>query len=145
MASIAAASATLSSLQIASKSTVRASVASRGLATELTCARGFGCESVHVSASGSEFARGDALFGGCAQEFEQSSNVVVMAVPKKRTSRTKTKVRRAVWKAQARDEALKALSLAKSVLTGRSKSFIYVQNEKKNAAEEEGTDEAASE
>ncbi|CAI5966905.1 unnamed protein product [Closterium sp. NIES-64] len=66
------------------------------------------------------------------------------AVPKKRTSRTKTKVRRAVWKAQARDEALKALSLAKSVLTGRSKSFIYVQNEKKNAAEE-GTDEAASE
>ncbi|CAI5486985.1 unnamed protein product [Closterium sp. Naga37s-1] len=67
-----------------------------------------------------------------------------LLVPKKRTSRTKTKVRRAVWKAQARDEALKALSLAKSVLTGRSKSFIYVQNEKKNAAEE-GTDEAASE
>ncbi|CAI5948390.1 unnamed protein product [Closterium sp. NIES-53] len=144
MASIAAVSASLSSVQIASKATVRASVASRGIATELTCARGFGCESVHVSACGSEFARGDALFGGCAQEIEQNSSLVVMAVPKKRTSRTKTKVRRAVWKAQARDEALKALSLAKSVLTGRSKSFIYVQNEKKNAAEE-GTDEAASE
>ncbi|CAI5466049.1 unnamed protein product [Closterium sp. Yama58-4] len=140
MASIAAASASLSSLQIASKATVRA----RSIATELSCARGFGCESVHVSACGSEFARGDALLGGCAQEIEQNSSVVVMAVPKKGTSRTKTKIRRAVWKAQARGEALKALSLAKSVLTGRSKSFIYVQNEKKSA-DEEGTDEAASE
>ena len=48
-----------------------------------------------------------------------------MAVPKKRTSKTKKNIRKSVWKAEARTAALKALSLAKSILTGKSTSFIY--------------------
>ena len=39
-----------------------------------------------------------------------------MAVPKKRTSKTKTRLRKAQWKFQASNEAKKALSKAKAVL-----------------------------
>jgi len=38
-------------------------------------------------------------------------------------------MRRAVWKGKAAIEAEKALSLGKSVLTGRSKSFVYPSEE----------------
>nr|YP_010881391.1 ribosomal protein L32 [Moerckia flotoviana]WIA67344.1 ribosomal protein L32 [Moerckia flotoviana] len=48
-----------------------------------------------------------------------------MAVPKKRTSKSKTKIRKSVWKSKANGVALKASSLAKSILTNRSKSFYY--------------------
>lgn len=48
-----------------------------------------------------------------------------MAVPKKKTSKTKRNQRRAVWKRKAALEAEKALSLGKSVLTGRSQGFVY--------------------
>nr|YP_010981857.1 ribosomal protein L32 [Lygodium flexuosum]YP_010981947.1 ribosomal protein L32 [Lygodium merrillii]UYS92509.1 ribosomal protein L32 [Lygodium flexuosum]UYS92599.1 ribosomal protein L32 [Lygodium merrillii] len=48
-----------------------------------------------------------------------------MAVPKKRTSKSKKKIRNQVWKGKSIEEALKASSLARSVLTGRSKSFYY--------------------
>lgn len=48
-----------------------------------------------------------------------------MAVPKKRTSRSKTRIKKQIWKSQADKIALKALSLAKSVLSGKSKSFSY--------------------
>jgi large subunit ribosomal protein L32 len=48
-----------------------------------------------------------------------------MAVPKKRTSKSKTNSRKANWKAKARKQATKALSLAKSILTGKSTGFIY--------------------
>ncbi|NEO57519.1 MAG: 50S ribosomal protein L32 [Okeania sp. SIO3B5] len=48
-----------------------------------------------------------------------------MAVPKKRTSKSKTKMRKSQWKRKARLEAQKALSLGKSVLTQRSHSFVY--------------------
>nr|NP_683850.1 ribosomal protein L32 [Chaetosphaeridium globosum]Q8M9U3.3 RecName: Full=Large ribosomal subunit protein bL32c; AltName: Full=50S ribosomal protein L32, chloroplastic [Chaetosphaeridium globosum]AAM96561.1 ribosomal protein L32 [Chaetosphaeridium globosum] len=48
-----------------------------------------------------------------------------MAVPKKRTSRSKTRIKKQIWKSQADKMALKALSLAKSVLSGKSKSFSY--------------------
>nr|QUE29909.1 ribosomal protein L32 [Erythrocladia irregularis] len=48
-----------------------------------------------------------------------------MAVPKKRTSKSKKNSRKAQWKRQANLQAIKAFSLAKSVLTGKSKSFIY--------------------
>jgi large subunit ribosomal protein L32 len=48
-----------------------------------------------------------------------------MAVPKKRTSKTKKNQRRANWRRQANQEATKALSLAKSVLTGKSHGFIF--------------------
>ena len=39
-----------------------------------------------------------------------------MAVPKKRTSKTKTKIRRSIWKKKADKQAKQALSLAKSLL-----------------------------
>ena len=48
-----------------------------------------------------------------------------MAVPKKRTSKAKTRSRKACWKRQALSESVKAISLAKSSLTMRSNSFIY--------------------
>ena len=52
-----------------------------------------------------------------------------MAVPKKKTSKSKRNSRKAVWKRKAAVEAQKALSLGKSVLSGRSNSFVYPQNE----------------
>lgn len=51
-----------------------------------------------------------------------------MAVPKKKTSKAKRNQRRAVWKRKAALQAEKALSLGKSILTGRSK-FVYPSNE----------------
>nr|AHZ58012.1 ribosomal protein L32 [Dicksonia squarrosa] len=53
-----------------------------------------------------------------------------MAVPKKRTSGSKKRIRNRVWKAKAVKVALKAFSLAQSILTSRSKSFYYITNEK---------------
>ncbi|HEY9700424.1 MAG TPA: 50S ribosomal protein L32 [Trichocoleus sp.] len=52
-----------------------------------------------------------------------------MAVPKKKTSKSKRDKRKATWKNKAAVAAQKALSLGKSVLTGRSASFIYPQKE----------------
>nr|YP_010228246.1 ribosomal protein L32 [Atrichum angustatum]QZJ47322.1 ribosomal protein L32 [Atrichum angustatum] len=52
-----------------------------------------------------------------------------MAVPKKRTSRSKKKIRETIWKEKAIKARIKAFSLAKSILTGRSKSFYYTMNE----------------
>nr|QHB79011.1 ribosomal protein L32 [Diplazium pullingeri] len=49
-----------------------------------------------------------------------------MAVPKKRTSGSKKKIRNHAWKARSVGVASKASSLAQSVLTGRSRSFYYV-------------------
>lgn len=42
-----------------------------------------------------------------------------MAVPKKRTSKSKTRSRKAVWKRQALYESIKAISLARSSLSTR--------------------------
>nr|YP_009975948.1 ribosomal protein L32 [Annona reticulata]QNK05365.1 ribosomal protein L32 [Annona reticulata] len=53
-----------------------------------------------------------------------------MAVPKKRTSRSKKRIRRNFWKKKGYWAALKALSLAKSISTGYSKSFCLL--DKKN-------------
>ncbi len=47
-----------------------------------------------------------------------------MAVPKKKTSKSKRDKRRATWRHKAVIEAQKALSLGKSILTGRS-TFVY--------------------
>ncbi|MCA2627351.1 MAG: 50S ribosomal protein L32 [Microcystis sp.] len=58
-----------------------------------------------------------------------------MACPKKKTSNAKRDQRRAHWRKQAAREAQKALSLGKSVLSGRSNSFVYPTKE-----EEEGGD-----
>nr|YP_010268780.1 ribosomal protein L32 [Caragana brevifolia]YP_010758654.1 ribosomal protein L32 [Caragana opulens]YP_010831836.1 ribosomal protein L32 [Caragana frutex]UIG88057.1 ribosomal protein L32 [Caragana brevifolia]WEW73118.1 ribosomal protein L32 [Caragana opulens]WFG50210.1 ribosomal protein L32 [Caragana opulens]WFG50894.1 ribosomal protein L32 [Caragana frutex]WGF20221.1 ribosomal protein L32 [Caragana opulens] len=47
-----------------------------------------------------------------------------MAVPKKRTSISKKKIRKTYWKKKGYWTALKAFSLAKSIVTGNSKSFF---------------------
>lgn len=48
-----------------------------------------------------------------------------MAVPKKKTSNAKRDQRRATWRRQAALQAQRALSLGKSVLSGRAKGFVY--------------------
>nr|YP_009490532.1 ribosomal protein L32 [Cibotium barometz]YP_010878771.1 ribosomal protein L32 [Cibotium cumingii]WHE38226.1 ribosomal protein L32 [Cibotium sinoburmaense]AWH62750.1 ribosomal protein L32 [Cibotium barometz]WHE37964.1 ribosomal protein L32 [Cibotium barometz]WHE38051.1 ribosomal protein L32 [Cibotium barometz]WHE38139.1 ribosomal protein L32 [Cibotium barometz] len=53
-----------------------------------------------------------------------------MAVPKKRTSGSRKRIRNHVWRAKSVKVASKAFSLAQSILTGRSKSFYYITNEK---------------
>ena len=52
-----------------------------------------------------------------------------MAVPKKRTSKAKTRARKALWKRQALHQSIKALSLAKSSLTAKSNSYIYLDKD----------------
>ncbi|MCU0524694.1 MAG: 50S ribosomal protein L32 [Elainella sp. Prado103] len=56
-----------------------------------------------------------------------------MAVPKKKTSNSKRNMRKATWKRKAELAAQKALSLGKSVLTGRSSGFVYPQAEEEEA------------
>lgn len=48
-----------------------------------------------------------------------------MAVPKKKTSKGKRDQRKATWKRKAKLQAQRALSLGKSILTGRAKGFVY--------------------
>lgn len=48
-----------------------------------------------------------------------------MACPKKKTSNAKRDQRRATWNRKAEAQAARALSLGKSVLTGRAKGFVY--------------------
>nr|WRM53872.1 ribosomal protein L32 [Echinodorus grisebachii] len=47
-----------------------------------------------------------------------------MAVPKKRTSMSKKRIRKNIWKKKGSFAAVKAFSLAKSLSTGNSKSFF---------------------
>lgn len=56
-----------------------------------------------------------------------------MAVPKKKTSKSKKNARKANWKRKSYTAAQKSLSLAKSILRGKSTSFVYsiYQEEKK--------------
>ena len=58
-----------------------------------------------------------------------------MAVPKKKTSKSKRNKRRSHWKRKAELEAQKAISLGKSILTGRSNSFIYPEDEEEDDEE----------
>nr|UWT52206.1 ribosomal protein L32 [Cryptocoryne striolata] len=55
-----------------------------------------------------------------------------MAVPKKRTSMSKKRIRKSIWKKKGYLIVLKAFSLAKSVSTGQSKSFFVRQIKIKN-------------
>ena len=55
-----------------------------------------------------------------------------MAVPKKKTSKSKRDHRKAHWKRKAALQAQRALSQGKSVLTGRSNSFVYPQTEEED-------------
>nr|YP_010195260.1 ribosomal protein L32 [Flagellaria indica]UAA82242.1 ribosomal protein L32 [Flagellaria indica]ULQ65894.1 ribosomal protein L32 [Flagellaria indica]ULQ65980.1 ribosomal protein L32 [Flagellaria indica] len=54
-----------------------------------------------------------------------------MAVPKKRTSMSKKRIRRNLWKKKGYLAAVQAFSLAKSVSTGHSKSFFMRQTNNK--------------
>ena len=56
-----------------------------------------------------------------------------MAVPKKRTSKSKKNSRLSVWTSKANLQSKKALSLAKSILTGKSTSFISDSSKGKNS------------
>ena len=51
-----------------------------------------------------------------------------MAVPKKRTSKAKRNARKANWKRKGFKAAQKSLSLAKSMLKGKTTSFVYNVN-----------------
>ena len=51
--------------------------------------------------------------------------VVLMAVPKSRTSKKKTRQRKANWFAKADLQRERALTLGRSVLSGSASSFIY--------------------
>lgn len=69
------------------------------------------------------FLLGDTILH---QKLKTNNNIIIlMAVPKKRTSKSKKNSRKANWKRQANVQARQAFSLAQSVLTGKSKSFIY--------------------
>lgn len=57
-----------------------------------------------------------------------------MAVPKKKTSKSKRDKRKANWKHKATVAAQKALSLGKSILTGRS-TFVYPGDEEEDDEE----------
>ncbi len=48
-----------------------------------------------------------------------------MAVPKKRTSHSKKNSRAATWIRKANKQAERAFTLANSVLSGKSTSFVY--------------------
>jgi large subunit ribosomal protein L32 len=58
-----------------------------------------------------------------------------MAAPKKKTSKSKRDMRRATWRRKAALQAQRALSLGKSVLTGRSTSFLYPQPDEETEEE----------
>lgn len=58
-----------------------------------------------------------------------------MAVPKKKTSKSKRDSRRATWRRKAEVQAQKAISLGKSILTGRS-TFVYPTDEEESEDEE---------
>ncbi len=60
-----------------------------------------------------------------------------MAVPKKKTSKSKRDKRRATWRRKATLQAQKALSLGKSILTGRSSGFVYPSPEEEETEDEE--------
>nr|WAJ51531.1 ribosomal protein L32 [Leionema lamprophyllum subsp. obovatum]WAJ51618.1 ribosomal protein L32 [Leionema rotundifolium] len=54
-----------------------------------------------------------------------------MAVPKKRTSILKKRIRKNIWKKGGGWAALKTFSLSKSLSTGNSKTFFVKQINKK--------------
>nr|YP_010873089.1 ribosomal protein L32 [Nemalion vermiculare]WGV34476.1 ribosomal protein L32 [Nemalion vermiculare] len=55
-----------------------------------------------------------------------------MAVPKKRTSKAKSRSRKANWKIKAYYASSKAISLGKSVLSDKNQSFVYINNSSKD-------------
>ncbi|PIA27474.1 hypothetical protein AQUCO_07700029v1 [Aquilegia coerulea] len=86
-----------------------------------------GMEMEDIIDEGSEFYTVESSFNPCSNGFfeESEEGGELMAVPKKRTSRTKSRIRKNCWKRKANVAALKAYSLAKSLATGNSKSFFF--------------------
>eukprot|EP00628_Pelagophyceae_sp_CCMP2097_P002314 CAMPEP_0184100186 /NCGR_PEP_ID=MMETSP0974-20121125/12205_1 /TAXON_ID=483370 /ORGANISM="non described non described, Strain CCMP2097" /LENGTH=122 /DNA_ID=CAMNT_0026403111 /DNA_START=46 /DNA_END=414 /DNA_ORIENTATION=- len=70
--------------------------------------------------------------------------VVLHAVPKKRTSKMKTRSRKANWLAKARLQRMRALTLGRSILKKSSTSFVYNPDAADDEAVEDD-DEAAEE
>ena len=58
-----------------------------------------------------------------------------MAVPKKKKSKSKRNHRNAVWKGKAALAAQRAISLGKSVLTGKAQGFVYPIDEEEDSEE----------
>ena len=58
-----------------------------------------------------------------------------MAVPKKKKSKSKRNHRHSVWKGKAGVAAQRALSLGKSILTGRAQGFVYPLQEEEDTEE----------
>ena len=58
-----------------------------------------------------------------------------MAVPKKKKSKSKRNHRHAVQKGKAAFAAQKAISLGKSVLTGKAQGFVYPIDEEDDSEE----------
>tara|TARA_B100000700_G_C14527485_1_gene615967 strand:- start:266 stop:487 length:222 start_codon:yes stop_codon:yes gene_type:complete len=71
----------------------------------------------------------------CLDWIIEIKDLNAMAVPKKKTSKGKRNQRHAVWKGKAAIAAQKAISIGKSVLSGRAQGFVYPLDEEK---EEEG-------
>jgi large subunit ribosomal protein L32 len=78
-------------------------------------------ESLKVFPKGTQFL----IIMDCFAYFPENP----MAVPKKKTSKSKRDMRRANWRRKAAVEAQKAISRAKSILTGRAEGFVYPENE----------------
>lgn len=60
-----------------------------------------------------------------------------MAVPKKRTSKSKSKSRKANWKRKAYMNYQQSISLGKSIAKKKSNSFIYLSEKKSNKEKSE--------
>jgi len=55
-----------------------------------------------------------------------------MAVPKKRTSKSRTRTRKAVWKRQAKKASIKSFSFAQSMLKEKQTSYSLNNEEETN-------------
>merc|ERR1719171_1768292 len=67
--------------------------------------------------------------------------VVLMAVPKSRTSKKKTRQRKANWFAKANIQRERALTLGRSVLSEGEGSFIYNPDEEDDDEDDEYEDD----
>ncbi|GAV78142.1 Ribosomal_L32p domain-containing protein [Cephalotus follicularis] len=92
----------------------------------LSCTETIEPQTILQSNGGCDYAEDDG-YDAVADE-EIGSKICV--VPKKGTSGSKTRIRKSVWKRKAYFAALKAYSLAKSISTGNSKSFLVVDKKK---------------
>jgi large subunit ribosomal protein L32 len=59
-----------------------------------------------------------------------------MACPKKKTSKSKRDKRRANWKHLGSIQAAKAMSMGKSILTGRAQGFYYPTDDETEETED---------